>query len=230
MKILTGTLAATMLTLAMSANAAIKSHTDAIIVESPSALPEAAQNATDAMYLYETGAGEVILYLEQRNGKRLVVLDVTDPAQIKSVSQVALDAPAPFDFVQNLGDSEALIRYRDNSGVAALNFRHYKQPALSATPGLTNAAFSEPLGQTGLLVQSTGRVPQPETYTTDYKIVDASRRSGPAVLATVNDVRQRLFLQDTGTLFLLNSGGVTVVRQPQTEQDHAAELVEENHN
>ena len=93
-----------------------------MIVEQPSDLPESAQNPTNAMYLHETSAGEEILYLEQREGKSLAVLDVTDPTQIRTVSQVTLDGPAPYDFVRELGDSTALIRYRNNSGVAVLRF------------------------------------------------------------------------------------------------------------
>ena len=50
------------------------------------------------------------------------------------------------------------------------------------------------------------------------------------MLANAPDVRQRLFLGDTGTLFLLNDQGVTVVRQPQVELEHAAEIAELNHN
>jgi hypothetical protein len=226
----TATIAATMLAVAMSANAAVKSHKGTFIVEQPSDLPESAQNATNAMYLHATGDGEEILYLEQREGKRLAILDVTDPAQIRAVSQITLDAPAPYDFVRNLGDSAALIRYRDNSGVAVLNLKQYKRPVLSSAPRLASAATYESLGQSGLLVESTGAVQQPQFRRTSYNIVDLSAQPQPAVLATVNDVRQRLFLQDTGTLFLLNNGGVTVVRQPQTEQEHAAELVEMNHN
>ena len=43
-------------------------------------------------------------------------------------------------------------------------------------------------------------------------------------------IRQHLYLQDTGTLFLLNDQGLTVVRQPQVELEHAAELVAMSHN
>lgn len=232
--IITTTLAATMLAITLSASAAVKSHGNAIVVEQPSDLPEAAQNATNSMYLHETGAGEVVLYLEQRDGKRLAVLDVTDPAQIKTVSDVALNAPAPFDFIQDLGDSAVLVRYRDNSGVAVLNFRHYKRPVLSAAPALTDVTNYEPLGETGMLVQITGTaanaMSQPEGRTASYRIIDTSTKAGPTVLATTKDVRERLYRQETGTYFLLNEQGVTVVRQPQVESEYATEEIEMNHN
>lgn len=226
----TTTLATSILAVTLSAHAAVKSHSGSMIVEQPSDLPESAQNATNAMYLHETSAGEEILYLEQRDGKSLAVLDVTDPTQIRTVSHVTLDAPAPYDFVRDLGDSAAMIRYRDNSGVAVLSFKHYKRPVLGSAPALANASFDESLGQTGLLVESAGTLHQPESRIDGYNIVDLSARAKPDVLANVNDVRQRLFLRDTGTLFLLNDQGLTVVRQLQVELDHAAELIELNHN
>jgi hypothetical protein len=225
----TTTVATSILAITFSAHAAVKSHSGSMIVEQLSDLPESAHNATNAMYLHETSAGEEILYLEQRDGKRLAVLDVTDPTRIRTVSQVNLDAPAAYDFVRDLGDSAALIRYRDNSGVAVLSFKQYKRPALSSAPALANASTYESPEQAGLLVESTGTLQQLESSTASYSIVDLSP-ANPAVLANVNHVRQRLFLQETGTLFLLNDQGLTVVRQPQVEVEHAAELIVLSHN
>jgi hypothetical protein len=223
-------LATSILAITLSAHAAVKSHSGSMIVEQPSDLPESAQNATDAIYLHETSAGEEILYLEQRDGKRLAVLDVTDPTQVRTVSQVTLDARAPYDFVRDLGGSAALIRYRDNSGVAVLSFKHYKRPVPSSAPALANASTCESPGQTGLLVESTGTLQRPDSRTAGYSIVDLSAQANPAVLANFNDVRQHLFLRGTGTLFLLNDQGLTVIRQPQVELEHATELIELNHN
>ena len=101
---------------------------------------------------------------------------------------------------------------------------------LSSVPALANASAYESLGQTGLLVESTGTLQQSESRTASYNIVDLSAPANRAVLANVNDVRQRLFLRDTGTLFLLNDQGLTVVRQPQVELEHATELIELSNN
>lgn len=158
------------------------------------------------------------------------MLDVTDPAQIRTLSQISVDAPAPYDFDRALSDSAALIRYRDNSGVAVLSFRQYKRPVLSSAPALAEASTYESLGQAGLLAESAGGVPQADSHTAGYNILDFSAPARPAVLASAPDVRQRLFLRDTGTLFLLNNQGVIVVRQPQVELEHATELVELDHN
>lgn len=224
------TLAISILAITLSAHAAVRSHFGSMIVELSSDLPESAQNATNAMYLHETSGGEEILYLEQRDGKRLAVLDVTDPAKIRTVSQVTVDAPAPYDFVRDLGDSAALIRYRDNSGVAVLSFKQYKRPVLSAAPALANSVTYDSMGQMGLLVESNEILQHPESRTDGYSIVDLSAPVNPAVLAHFSDVRQHLLLRDTGTLFLLNDRGLTVVRQPQVELEHATELVEVSYN
>lgn len=228
--LITNTLATTLLAVAMSAQAAVKSHSGNIVVEQPTDLPESAQTATTAMYLHETNAGEAILYLEQNGGQQLAILNVTDPAAIKAVSRVALNSKAPFDFVQNIGDSAALIRYRDNSGVAVLSFRNYKHPVVTTTPGLIDAAFYEPLGQTGLLLQSADVARQPERGAANYNVVDFSAPTEPATLATIGGVRQRLSRDETGTLFLLNADGVTIVRRPRVEQEYRTELIEMNHN
>ena len=50
------------------------------------------------------------------------------------------------------------------------------------------------------------------------------------MLASIPEVKQRLAKSDTGTLFLLNKDGVTVVRRLRVEQEHQVELEQEGHN
>jgi hypothetical protein len=223
-------LVAAALTTSMSANAAVQSHSNTIIVESPADLPESAQVATDAMYLHDAGNGKSLLYLEQNQGKRLAILDVTDPAQIKQLEPALIAAASPFDFVQNIADSAVLIRYRDNSGFAILSLRNYKHPVVAAAPEAMNSSASEPLGQTGLLLTTTYQPQLSARGTNKYDIMDISTPSHPAALASVSGVKQRLAKEDTGTLFLLNGNGVTVVRRTRVEQDHRLDLLQESHN
>jgi hypothetical protein len=77
----------------------------AIVVESPADLPELAQRPSEAMYLQHTGGGQAVPYLEQDQGRNLAILDVTDPAKIRAIGQVSIDAPSPYTFVQDLNDS-----------------------------------------------------------------------------------------------------------------------------
>ncbi len=138
--------------LSVQANASVRSKT--IIVEFPSDLPELSQGRSEAMYLHHTGNAQAILYLEKDRGRKLAILDVTDPAHIKAVGQVSIAAPSTYDFVQSLGNSVALIRYRGHSGFAVISFKNYKQPVLTAEPDYLHPANAQSDGPNGLLLVS----------------------------------------------------------------------------
>jgi hypothetical protein len=223
--LLTGTILATA---TLAAAAAVRPHSKTIVVESPETLPLLSQNDAVAMYLYDAHDGSTLLYVETDHGHMLTALDVTDPADIRRVAQVTLSATTAFDFADLPGQQAVLIRYRDGSGVALLNLRHYKHPTLVTSPALLNAVVSEPLGETGTLV-TTSPAPQwaagPQLRSfRSYKVMDTANPVQPALLATTSDVKQRLAKDDTGTLFLLNRDGITVVRRLLVEAAHQLEL------
>ncbi|MGA8529533.1 MAG: hypothetical protein WB622_07455 [Acidobacteriaceae bacterium] len=224
-------LAAATFVFTLNAHAVVRSHAGTVIVDRPADLPEAAQNPTVAMYLHENSAGETALYLEQKQGKTLAVLNVTDPADIRTIAQVALNAPAPFDFVRDLGDNAALIRYRDGSGYALLSFRRTTHPVLTAAPQVTGASVSESLGETALLLQVASAVPQMTRHTAaTYNILDLSAPDRLTTLASADHVFQSLARPETGTLFLLNPDGLTVVRRTRVEQQYRNNEVQMDHN
>jgi hypothetical protein len=212
---------------AANAHAAQRPHSHTILVEPPSELPEMAQIGGEAMYLQSTGDGQAILYIETNGGQKLSILNVTDPAKVKGVAQVAIGAQAPFDFVQTLGDSAVLIRYRDHSGFAVLGLRKYNHPILAPTSQRTVAGSVENLGETGLLLTSTANVgTQAATAFRTYDVLDTSNPSYPVALATVDGVVQRISRDETGTLFLLSSKGVTMVRRPRVEEEYAIQQIQ----
>jgi hypothetical protein len=223
--LLTATILATA---TLTSNAAVRPHSKTIVVESPENHPILAQGNPEAMYLHDTSDGRSLLYVEVENGGSLNTLDVTDPANIQSIARTTIAAKTAFDFVEPIGEQAVLIRYRDSSGVALLSFKHYKQPVLVADPTIDEDAVSEPLGQTGLLLASSQRaylpVSQPLNAPRNYKVIDTENSMQPALLAMISDVQQRLTKSDTGTLFLLNRDGITVVRRLRVEQDHQVEL------
>jgi hypothetical protein len=204
----------------LNAHAAVRSHAGTIIVDRPADLPEAAQTPALAMYLHANGAGETVLYLEQNRGRKLAVLDVTDPAAIRTIGQVVLNAAAPFDFVRDLGDKAALIRYRDGSGYAMLSFRRTTHPVLTAAPQMTDAIFRESLGGTALLQVAASVAHRTMHDPANINILDLSAPAGLATLASVDDASQHLVRPETGTLFLLNPDGLTVVRRTRVEQEY----------
>jgi hypothetical protein len=222
--LLTATIVATA---TLTSSAAVRPHSKTIVVESPENLPILAQNDPEAMYLHDTSDGRTLLYVEAENGGSLNTLDVTDPANIQRIARTTIPANTAFDFVESIGEQAVLIRYRDGSGVALLSFKHYKQPILVAAPTIDEDAVSEPLGQTGLLLSSSQRAYRPVSQplnARNYKVVDTANPVQPALLAMISDVQQRLTKSDTGTLFLLNRDGITVVRRLRVEQDHQVEL------
>ena len=86
------------------AEAEIVSHSKNIVIELPTDLPELAQHRGIALQLYSGNEdGKTYLYIEQHEGQRLVVFDVTDPLHMKMVNAVTVSAPAPFDFVGSVG-------------------------------------------------------------------------------------------------------------------------------
>ena len=193
-----------------------------IIVEFPSDLPQPAQISSVAMYLHHTGAAQAILYLEQDQGRKLAILDVTDPANIRAVGQVSLNAAAPYDFVQNLDDSAVLIHYRNHSGFAVISFKQYKQPTLAEEPEYVHPASVKAIGPDGLLLVSpTGPSSAREAQ---YEVLAISHPSNPTPLAIIKGVIQRADRPQTGTIFLLNGQGLTVVRCLATEQEHQMQV------
>jgi len=82
-----------------------------IIVTRPADLPELARKRGQAMLLHATGDGRTHLYIEQNDGARLAVFDVTDPGHVTVEGSAQVDAPGAFDFVSSLGDYAELVRF-----------------------------------------------------------------------------------------------------------------------
>jgi hypothetical protein len=121
-------LMAALATTGVSAEAATIVRSKTIVVESPSQLPVLAENDGEAMYLHDTGHGGTLLYIETQGGHELSALDVSDPARIKALTRTQLATKTAFDFLQDVGDRGALIRYRDGSGGRSLPpFRRLKR-------------------------------------------------------------------------------------------------------
>ena len=214
----------------VTAGAAVTPRSKTVVVESPANLPALASVNAEAMYLHDTNDGRTILYIEGQNGQQLTALDVTNPARIQRAAQTEIPATSAFDFVRPVGDEGALIRYRNGSGVALVNFKHYKHPVLVAAPAFDCVDDPETLGRTAMLIPANEAVVRPIERPETYKVVDTSNVSQPGLLATVPTVTQRLSKPDTGTLFLLNKDGVTVVRRLRVEAQHQTELEQQRGN
>ena len=210
--------------LAGPARAEIVSHSKNLIIEQPTNLPELAQRPGIAFHLYtESGDGNAYLYVEQHNGQRLVVFDVTDPGRVKMVRTVNLSVPAPFEFAEPVGTSSILVRFQNNQGVAVLDLRKAKAPVLRTVTGLQYSGHAEPLGESTFIV-TNNRPMDLGKVSRDYQIVDASNAANPILLYTVNLVSQIITRDETGTTFLLGQNGLTVIRRPRVEKEYQAEV------
>jgi hypothetical protein len=198
------------------AEAEIHSRSKELVIMEARDLP--AQAPGNSLFLHSDNAGSTYLYVEQQQGARLSVFDVTDPARIKLVVSTPLAAEGAFDFVRPLGNNAELVYFRDGQKEVVLDLRKAKRPVFRGISTVTDLGPAETLGESGLLVTS-----QTYKYASalgrDYQVIDISA-SAPTQLATVKDVRHRVTNNETGTTFLLGSNELTVVRRLSIENDY----------
>ena len=214
------------LALTMPLQAEIRSKSHELIVVEPRNLPEQAQLPGNSFFLHADDEGDTYLYIEQQQGARLSVFNVTDPGKIKLVSSTTQTVPGAFDFVRPLDGRAEFIRFRDDKGVAVLDLRKPKAPALKAVNAFSNSGPTEALGESGFLM-----VDEPYNYTRavprDYQVVDISSPSDPVLLTTVKQVKHKVINNETGTTFLLGSEGLTVVRRISVENDYKTNVMQQ---
>jgi hypothetical protein len=201
--------------LTSTAEGEIHSRSKELVVMEARDLPEQARTPGNSLFLHSDNAGSTYLYVEQQQGARLSVFDVTDPARIKLVVSTPLATEGAFDFVRLLGDNAELVHFRDSQKEAVLDLRKAKRPALRMIPTVTDLSSAEPLGESGFLVTSQAYKYVP-AVARDYQVVDIAA-SDPTPLAIVKDVKHRVNNNYTGTTFLLSSNGLTVVRRLSVE-------------
>src|SRR3984885_14650629 len=140
--------------LTSTAEAEIHSRAKELVVMEARDLPEQAQTPGNSLFLHSDNAGGTYLYVEQQQGTRLSVFDVTDPARIKLVVSTPLAAEGAFDFVRPLGNNAELVYFRNGQKEAVLDLRKTKSPVLRSISTLPDAAPAEALGESDFLVTS----------------------------------------------------------------------------
>lgn len=210
--------AATLVLPAISAQAEIHSKSKDLVVMEARDLPEQAQARGNSLLLHSDNAGRTYLYVEQLQGTRLSVFDVTDPAHIRLTVSTTLPAQGAFDFVRPLGENAELVYFRDGQKAGILDLRKAKQPELRTLSLTANLDAAETLGQSGLLASSESYKYIP-AVSRDFQVIDVSA-ANPTPLVTLKDVRHRLTNPETGTIFFLDNDGLTVVRQTSVETDY----------
>lgn len=186
-----------------------------IIVMRPADLPELAREPGQAMLLHATGDGRTHLYIEQNDGARLAIFDVTDPAHVKVEGSAQVDAPGAFDFVSSLGDYAELVRFRNGQGEAVLDLHKVKAPTLNKIQGLDFQGSTERLGGDGLIIAD-----QPDANHPNYQVVDLSNPVQPNPVTDVKQVLEKITNDETGTTFMLAADGLYVIRRLAAEEEY----------
>ena len=202
----------------LSAQAEIHSKSKELVVMEARDLPEQAQMKGHSLFLHSDNAGSTYLYVEQQQGARLSVFDVTDPSRIKLTVSTPLPAEGAFDFVRPLGDNEELVYFRQGQKVGVLDLHKAKKPVLRTISITANLDTAESFGQSGLLAagQSYNYVP---AVAREYQLIDTSSANLTSLI-TLKDVKHRVTNNETGTTFFLGNNGLTVVRRIGIENDY----------
>jgi|HubBroStandDraft_1064217.scaffolds.fasta_scaffold172131_1 hypothetical protein len=190
---------------------------DRPIVMQPAALPELARQPGQAMFLYDSVDGRTLLYVEQSQGTRLAIFDVTNPARIKSAGAVQLDAPGPFDFVSTFGNRAEAVRFRQGQGNAVLDLNKASAPALKTVQRLTLQGITMPLIENGSTARSQIDPETPPSQ--DYRLLETESLEEFKGLLDARDIRGQVTKRDTGTTFLLTDSGLYVIRRPIAERN-----------
>ena len=210
--------AATLVLTALSAQAEIHSKSKELVVMEARDLPEQAQARGNSLLLHSDNAGRTYLYVEQQQGKRLSVFDVTDPARIKLAVSTEMPAESAYDFVRPLGENAELVYFRDGQKAGILDLHKAKQPVLRTLSITANLDAADSLGQSGLLATNESYKYIP-AVARDFQVIDISS-ANPVPLITLKDVRHRLTNNYTGTTFFLCNDGLTVLRRINVETEY----------
>ncbi len=210
----------------VTGHVAAKNRPSRVVLVSPTELPELARVTGQAMALHPTADGRTLLYVEQNDGVRLAIFDVTDPAKIKQKAAAELDAPSAFDFVSSLGDHAELIRFRDGQGEAVLDLHNVKLPTITMVPGLKFPGSAERLAGDGFTISNQASLASDATAP-DYQISANSRE--PNRVYEVKQVRQEITNHETGTTFLLAADGLYLIRRPTVEKEYKFYLLQVSH-
>jgi hypothetical protein len=165
------------------------------------------------MFLHYSDDGRTLLYVEQSQGTRLAIFDVTNPARIKSVGAVQLDPPGPFDFVSRVGPRAEVVRFREGKGDAVLDLSKAYAPYLKTAQRLTLQGTTAPLIE--------GNQIDPNTQLCrDCQLLETDSLEDFNGVVDAKQIREQVTNRDTGTTFLLTESGLYVIRRPIAEREN----------
>ena len=187
------------------------------IVVHPDALPAPARQPGQAMLLRGSEDGRTLLYVEEAQGTRLAIFDVTNPARIKSVGVAQLDAPGPFDFVSTFGSRAEVVRFRKDKKDAVLDLSKADAPVLKTAQRPTQQGTTSQVLEDDSTVRN--RIDRKVGPARDYQLVNTEGSEEYSGLMDKKQILEQVTNSDTGTTFLLSESGLYVIRRPAAERD-----------
>lgn len=188
-----------------------------VIIVPATKLPPEARVQGDAMALYFVDWDTLYLFIEEDEGRKVAIFDVSNPGKIRFKTLVPLDVPGPFDFVSLAGPNSMLIRFRDGSGEAILDLRKATDPQVRALSERPVETYIIPVGKDPSIDEQRNSYMAREPA--DYQVI-SSRESRP--VATIRSVIQEVNDPDNKTTYLLGATGLTVVRNILAERIFSA--------
>jgi len=161
-----------------------------------------------AMLLHDSDDGRTLLYVEQSQGTRLAIFDVTNHARIKSAGAVQLNPPGPFDFVSKVGNRAEVVRFRDGKGDAVLDLNKAYAPYLKTAQRLTLQGTAAPLIEDDITAKS--QIDPDTRLCRDYQLVETDSLEEFNGVVDAKQIREQVTNRDTGTTFLLTESGLYV--------------------
>lgn len=203
-------------TVCAQASTSVKSN---FIVKNLSANPGFAHNTTQDMLLHDGNDDSTYSYAEQQ-GAAQAVFDVTGPAQIKFTTSVYTQPHGTHDFATPIGGSAESIAFCDGSGTAVLDLRMAKTPRVTAIEESASVP-TEILGTAGRLYLKQKGAPTASAQPRDIQLVENNQT--PRLLTTVTGVTKQIARAETGTVFLMGEGKITVIRRMDAERRYASQ-------
>jgi hypothetical protein len=199
-----------------------------LIIENLPTHSAIAQSPSEDLLLRADDDGSTYLYVEQQQGALLAVFNVTNPEHMKLVSTASTAARGSYDFVAPVKDGE-LISFRDGSGSALLDLHTPKAPRLSAnaepaanTLRLTFNSLISSDSQIQNKIQDQIQIAS-SVQPRNIQFVAPGRH--PRVLALRSNVTRLVERTETGTVFLLADGKVSIVRSRSAELQYEDERI-----
>lgn len=215
---------AAFLLLMPSASAKGHGNHDLVVIK-PADLPPAARIPGEDMYLYE-GNGKSFLYIEQGEGKNLLVLNVTDPAKITVAAEARLAVDGPYDFIGSLQSDSVLIHFRkkndQESGWASLRLNKPASPKLMTwTQG--SGEIVDTLSGHSISVGNSRSWMHGAQYSRPYQVVELGENEAYC-LATIPGVKKTLTDISESRRFYLAGDGLWIVHDMSAERKYQEEM------